>query len=185
MDSPVCTELAFAATHRGHPTLRFNYRGVGASQGSASLETCLDDARAAFTALTENVGHDSVVLAGYDYGAEVAMELALTGTKAAGIALIAPVTSRFDFRRMAQLQMPVVAVAAHQDAMTDRALLSELCQGTGDEFVVIPGADHVFSVGLTAVGRSVAAFLEGERAEDALDADADACEPSAKLEDLL
>src|SRR3989454_11469382 len=33
MLSPVVAELAWALTRAGHPTLRFDYRGVGASRG--------------------------------------------------------------------------------------------------------------------------------------------------------
>src|SRR5688500_17664222 len=34
MESPIIAELAWAATRNGHATLRFNYRGVGASEGA-------------------------------------------------------------------------------------------------------------------------------------------------------
>ncbi|HJL40875.1 MAG TPA: hypothetical protein RMG48_06190 [Myxococcales bacterium LLY-WYZ-16_1] len=38
MESSVVAELAWALTRAGHPTLRFNYRGVGASTGALDLE---------------------------------------------------------------------------------------------------------------------------------------------------
>ncbi|MGI5863220.1 MAG: alpha/beta hydrolase [Myxococcales bacterium] len=169
MDSPVCAELAFSASQRGHPTLRFNYRGVGASQGELSDRAgCVEDARAALGLLRENVGHEEIVLAGYDFGAEVALELALSGEALVGVAVIAPVTSAYDFSPLASLKVPGLVVVGQRDPMGDRRALAELCQGSGDELVVIPGADHVFSVGLTSVGRAVAAFLAGERAGDAI-----------------
>src|SRR4051812_21117936 len=34
MDSPVCAELAWAISRKELATLRFNYRGVGGSQGA-------------------------------------------------------------------------------------------------------------------------------------------------------
>jgi alpha/beta superfamily hydrolase len=37
MTAPVLNELAWALARAGHPTLRFDYRGVGASQGRSSL----------------------------------------------------------------------------------------------------------------------------------------------------
>ena len=36
MDHVVGAELAYAVSHAGFPTLRFNYRGVGGSQGEPS-----------------------------------------------------------------------------------------------------------------------------------------------------
>src|SRR5437764_5567452 len=35
MLSPVVAELAWALTRAGHPTMRFDYRGVGASRGTS------------------------------------------------------------------------------------------------------------------------------------------------------
>src|SRR5688572_5794068 len=54
MDSPVVAELAWAITRAGHATLRFNYRGVGASQGSFSGGPGeIDDLEAAVDQLEE------------------------------------------------------------------------------------------------------------------------------------
>src|SRR5258706_14457981 len=53
MDHVVGAELAWAAAHAGFPTLRFNWRGVGASQGErGSFEA---DARAALQAASQRV----------------------------------------------------------------------------------------------------------------------------------
>jgi alpha/beta superfamily hydrolase len=171
MDAPLCSELAFAASQRGHPSLRFNWRGAGGSQGTldASLPACLEDARAALAALRQNVGHGEIVVAGYDFGAEIAVELAQAGEDLKAVVVIAPVTAGYDFGRLAALPVPGLVIAGSKDPLTDRRALSELCQGSGDELMVIPGADHIFSVGLTAAGRGVALFLAGERAEGALD----------------
>ncbi len=37
-------KLAFAAARDGHPTMRFNYRGVGGSQGASRLNTAAEEA---------------------------------------------------------------------------------------------------------------------------------------------
>ena len=171
MDSPVCAELAFTVTQRGHPSLRFNYRGVGASQGELSdRAACLEDARAALELLRANLGAEPrVVVAGYDFGAEVALDLALSGAGIEGVAVVAPVTGAYDFSALGRLNVPALVVVGHRDPNADRRMLGALCQESGDELVVVPGADHVFSVGLTAVGRAVALFLAGERAADALE----------------
>src|SRR5207253_7708684 len=38
MIAPVIAELAWALTRAGHPTLRFDYRGIGASRGESRHE---------------------------------------------------------------------------------------------------------------------------------------------------
>src|SRR6266478_5402156 len=48
MRSPVVAELAWALTRAGHPTMRFDYRGVGASRGvsrHAAGSTRIEDVR--------------------------------------------------------------------------------------------------------------------------------------------
>ncbi|MGQ0506530.1 MAG: alpha/beta hydrolase [Myxococcaceae bacterium] len=57
MDHVVAAELAWAVTQTGHATLRFNFRGVGASQGKPGGESeRLEDTTAALALLQENSG---------------------------------------------------------------------------------------------------------------------------------
>src|SRR5689334_18160191 len=55
MDHIVGAEVAWAVSQAGHPCLRFNYRGVGASQGKPGRGAALvDEALAALEAAAEN-----------------------------------------------------------------------------------------------------------------------------------
>ena len=164
MDSAVCAELAFAASHAGHATLRFNYRGVGASQGQlGDFASFVEDGRAALLTLQENSPGLGVVIAGFDLGAEVAVELA-QGAAVEGVVVIGPVSKAYDFTALSRLRMKALVVVGEEDHGADRLALAELCQSMGDGLVVIPEADHVFSQGLTELGRVVAQFLGGEGA---------------------
>ncbi|HEY3445951.1 MAG TPA: alpha/beta fold hydrolase [Myxococcales bacterium] len=165
MDSPVCAELAFACSRRGHATLRFNYRGAGASQGelSAELATSVEDAAAALTVLIESVGGRGVVVAGYDFGAAVAIELAKRAGDLKGIVLVAPKAEGYDFAAIASVQAPGLIVVGEHDRTCDRLALANVCQQMGDQLEVIEEADHIFSRGLTALGQTVGRFLgDGE-----------------------
>jgi len=42
MDSTVLAEMTWALTRHGHPTLRFNWRGVGVSTGTSGLPDLFD-----------------------------------------------------------------------------------------------------------------------------------------------
>jgi alpha/beta superfamily hydrolase len=166
MDSPVCAEIAYAVSRAGHATLRFNYRGAGASQGELKddLAACVEDAQAALGVLAKNVGHRELVVAGYDFGAEVALELARKVGDLAGVALIAPLNRDHDFSALAQLSARGLFLVGEHDQSCDRVALSNLCQQMGDELAVIEEADHTFTSGLTSLGRAVAQFVSGERA---------------------
>src|SRR6478672_4831605 len=60
----VCAELAWAAARANHAELRFNFRGVGASQGKRGGGTAqLKDAEAALALVEENVQAPAAVVA--------------------------------------------------------------------------------------------------------------------------
>src|SRR6185312_2033757 len=72
MDAAALNELAFAFSQAGHPSLRFNFGGVGASQGqSKTLAAQEKDARAALTLLRENAGFEPIFVVGFKSGARV------------------------------------------------------------------------------------------------------------------
>ncbi|MGC4113663.1 MAG: alpha/beta fold hydrolase [Myxococcales bacterium] len=161
MDSPVCAELAFACSRRGHATLRFNYRGAGASQGALTgdLQRCVDDAAAALAVLAESVGSRELAVAGYDFGAAVALELAKRVGDLESVVLVAPKAEGYDFAGLASLSAQGLILVGEHDKSVDRLALANLCQQMGDQLEVIEEADHVFSRGLTQLGQAVGRFI--------------------------
>jgi alpha/beta superfamily hydrolase len=176
MDSPVVAELAWALTQSGRATLRFNYQGVGASPGQihsapaepqgrlplADLDSEAGDAAAAVTHLRESVSHGRAGIAGYSYGAAVALSLATKDPGISHLILIAPPTGLFDFSPIASVRLPILVVAGQRDAWVDRVELSGLLSALPNvRWEVIVGADHFFSRGLTELGRLVTGWLDG------------------------
>src|SRR6266478_2274853 len=84
MLSPVVAELAWAITRAGHPTMRFDYRGVGASRGVsrhgvgstriADLQDEVADLHRTCEHLLASTDMAEVCLVGYSFGAAVALE---------------------------------------------------------------------------------------------------------------
>jgi alpha/beta superfamily hydrolase len=152
MDHVVAAELAFALSRLGHGTLRFNFRGVGASQGprAHSAAELLEDAQAAHQLSVENTLGPPVVVS---LGASDAVALELTRTRpVAGLALIAP-----------SLVQPLDL----DGTLPTLVVLPELGESDAwkgqnpDRFrvAVIPGADRSFQRNLPLVGRAVADWL--------------------------
>ncbi|MHB8872334.1 MAG: alpha/beta hydrolase [Myxococcaceae bacterium] len=88
MDHLLLAELAWACATAGYPTLRFNFRGVGASQGTRG-EGLEDDAFAASCLLRDNVGGGAVAAAAVGGSFEVAVGLCRR-VSLAGLCLLGP-----------------------------------------------------------------------------------------------
>lgn len=88
MDLPLIAELAFQATRAGHPTLRLNYRGVGASAGAFAEGEARRDAVRAIEHLESTVGTTGIGLLGIGLGALVAASSALEKVGAVSILIL-------------------------------------------------------------------------------------------------
>ena len=102
MDSPVVNEIAYAARKAGLASLRFNWRGVGASAGVISGEADDADAdyRAALQHLLETVP-GAVVAAGYSFGAAAAVRVAAGEPRIRRLLLLAPPPALLDVDALA------------------------------------------------------------------------------------
>jgi len=144
MDHVVGAELAWAAARAGFPTLRFNWRGVGASQGRrGDLPALIDEARAALAVARDNSGGAPLIAS---IGGSFRVAMSLRGD-AAGICLVSP----SDIEVWGSDVWVVVA-------QTD--LSAGLKVETG-RLTVIPGTDRTFQKNLPLVGRAVVECLNG------------------------
>lgn len=163
MDSPVVAEMAFASARDQRPTLRFNYRGVGASLGyiaGGDTKEEVEDFSAAVEELRSTTGVRAVVAAGYSFGARVALTWALADAEVAAAVLVAPPTSLFGFDDLAGLRIPALIVMGESDEHADRAALSAIAaQSAAARVEVIRSADHVFNQGLVSLSQAINAFL--------------------------
>ena len=171
MVSPVIAELAWALTRAGHATLRFNYRGVGASRGvsrhaagSMQIGDVADEADDLYKIIEQLLATtraEAACAIGYSFGARVALEAA-QDPRISQLVLVAPPNQLADFSALAAVQKPLLVLCAHHDPFCDRAAL-ELPEGA--RLDVIPHSDHFFGRGLTEMGKAVASFLRGDRPE--------------------
>jgi alpha/beta superfamily hydrolase len=180
MDSPVVAELAWALTRAGHASLRFNYQGVGASEGAIAsapaalddtlkpgldaLEAEIEDAACAVRHLADSVPHRRIAVAGYSFGAAVALGLALRDPTLTHAMLIAPPTSLLDFSALSEVKRPTLVAAGQFDPMVDKPFFANLAQSNAAvRWELVAGADHTFSRGLTELGRLVSNWLDATR----------------------
>lgn len=166
MHSPVVAEIAYAGARDGRPTLRFNYRGVGGSQGFGTVTDTdwpgeREDYLAAIEELRATANRAKTIAAGYSFGAAVALDIALTAPDIAGAVLVAPPTKSFPFDRLKDLRVPTLVIAGSDDDHVDWPTLRTTCAGVAAlQLETIANADHFFGRGLTDLGRTIQSFLE-------------------------
>lgn len=161
MDHVVGAELAWAVSHAGHPTLRFNYRGVGGSQGQPSKHPAdwLEDALAALELAMDNTEQRPAVVAAIGASDAVALKLAEL-REVAGVVLINPSLAQpADFEARELLPWPFAVVVAELDDSQDRARWSAVLARHEADFTVIPGATRAYQRNLPLVGKAAAALM--------------------------
>lgn len=159
MDHVVAAELAWAAASRDFPTLRFNYRGVGGSQGSRSAgKALLEDAAAALEVARDNVQGDAVGVVALGSSARVALALEETVGGLAFVALVSPTEVTVPELGLAASKLLVVFPEESRPA--NLAEWSAAVEPSGGHIEIIRGADAAFLKQLPEVGKAVVRQLE-------------------------
>jgi alpha/beta superfamily hydrolase len=161
MDSPVVSEVAYACRKAGLASLRFNWRGVGASAGAPSGESGdADEDYSAATLHLEETVPAPLVAAGYSFGAAAAMRAAERHPRIRRLLLVSPPPALIDAERLARSACRTLIITGAQDAIASAAVLEPLAgRMASAAFHVIPEADHFYMRGLADVGRIVTDWL--------------------------
>jgi alpha/beta superfamily hydrolase len=157
MESPVVTEIAHACARAGLHSLRFNWRGVGASAGPASGEPEAADVdyHAAMQFLCDTVA-PPYVACGYSFGSLAALRASRLDPAPSRLVLVAPVTSMLDADLLLDFPGEIFMAAGQHDDWVDTRALSELAvQAKNARVEVVPDCDHFFMSGLGALGRAI------------------------------
>jgi uncharacterized protein len=150
MDNKVVTTVARALQATGMPTIRFNFRGVGASAGVFDQGIGeIDDAEAVAGWGEERWPGRSLVVAGFSFGAYVALRLAQRRSAQAReprhLITIAPAIQRFD-GMAAVPRCPWLVVQGDADEVVDPAAVIEWVNSLDPKprLLVLPGVGHFF-----------------------------------------
>jgi alpha/beta superfamily hydrolase len=178
MNNKIVYDLFYAFVQRGFSALRFNFRGVGRSQGSFDHGAGeLSDAASALDwvqAVTPEA--KSCWIAGVSFGAWIGMQLLMRRPEIEGFISVAPPANRFDFSFLAPC--PSSGLIVHGDA--DRVaplkdvetLVSKLKtqKGIVIEQSVISGANHFFDNKTDELIASCSSYLDKRLGLNGIDA---------------
>jgi len=157
----ICQALAEASI----AALRFNFRGVGKSQGEfGGGRPEQNDIKAAldFVLSTDNIDHQRIGLAGYSFGGGVAVPVAVEDEKIKMLALVSPALMDGGEQLKEYIKPKFIIIGENDDVIAQREL-RELAGEIPEpkQYQVIAGADHFWAGYEGEVARRVTEFFSG------------------------
>lgn len=172
MNNKVVYTLYQVFLKRGFACMRFNFRGVGRSQGSfARGEGELSDAAAALDWLqTYNENATHCWIAGFSFGAWIGMQLLMRRPEITSFVSVAPPANMYDFTFLAPCPSSGLFVSGDKDEIVPPesidTLVGKLRQQRGIEIdhETIAGANHFFNDKLDELEKVVSRYLDASMA---------------------
>lgn len=169
MDNKVVTMVVRAWQALKINSIRFNFRGVGTSAGVFDEGRGeVEDLKAVLQFAREHYPQSPIWLAGFSFGAYIALKMAISDPNIAGLISIAPALKLFDWSSSSFPACPWLIVQGDQDEVTDpshvlewyQALLATEERSFRPELVWVPGASHFFHGHLINLQQLLKAFVE-------------------------
>jgi hypothetical protein len=158
MHNKVVHRVAAALHELGASVLRFNFRGVGHSEGVHDQGAGeLEDARAALDWLREHHPRARRWLAGFSFGSWIAARLAAGEADVDELILIAPPVTRSGFQVLKSNTVPKLVVQGTADSVCPLEALEAQYPSWAEpkRLIRIEGAGHFFDRQLTPLGEAI------------------------------
>ncbi len=174
MNNKVVYNLHYAFHRLGFAVLRFNFRGVGRSQGEFDQGIGeLSDAAAALDYLQVlNPNARQSWVAGFSFGAWIGMQLLMRRPEISGFVSVAPPANMYDFSFLAPCPSSGIIVNGEADRVAPPPdvlkLVDKLKTQRGIEITheVVPGAGHFFDKQLEEMTGIVESYVQGRLVTD-------------------
>src|SRR5512134_2700052 len=168
MNHQIVYQCYYAFAHRGFSVLRFNFRGVGRSQGSFDHGAGeLSDAASALDwAQTINPEARACWIAGFSFGAWIGMQLLMRRPEVEGFISIAPEPNRYDFSFLAPCPSSGLIINGDQDKVAPMEAVQGLVdklktqKGIVIDHALMKGANHFFEGSVDELMETCANYLD-------------------------
>lgn len=167
MHNKVVFTLFHIFVNKGFSVLRFNFRGVGRSQGTFDHGIGeLSDAAAALDWLqSSNPDAPACWVAGYSFGAWIGMQLLMRRPEIEGFISVSPPANLYDFAFLAPCPSSGLIVHGDKDEVVPAADVVKLAQKLGHQrdiiidYRAVKGANHFYHGTLDKLGTEVERYL--------------------------
>ncbi|WP_353216619.1 alpha/beta hydrolase [Sandarakinorhabdus sp.] len=168
MNHPIVLALYQSFVRRGFATLRFNFRGVGRSQGTFDNGIGeLSDAASALDWLQQfNPEAHTTWVGGFSFGAWIGMQLLMRRPEIKGFISIAPPANMYDFTFLAPCPSSGIIVDGENDEVVPPPAVLKLVDKLKTqrhitiEHQTIPGANHFFQNEMVELMAVVDGYLD-------------------------
>jgi len=165
MHNKVVFRAAAGLVDAGLTTLRFNFRGVGASTGQHSeVEGGKQDVGAALDYLDGNYPNEDITIAGFSFGSRTGMEVGMSAKRVKRLISIGtPVDKYGDYDFLTAVGKPILFVHGDRDEFgaveSLRRLTDQIPQA---EVVVMENCGHFFDEHLNELRDTIRDWVEKE-----------------------
>ncbi|MEM6832758.1 MAG: alpha/beta hydrolase [Pseudomonadota bacterium] len=176
MNHKVVYQLFHIFVRRGFAVLRFNFRGVGRSEGSFDNGTGeLSDAASALDWMqTFNQNASSCWVAGFSFGAWIGMQLLMRRPEIRGFLSVAPPANMYDFSFLAPCPSSGLVIQGTADDIVAPSSVEKLVAKLKTQKSItithetVEGADHFFEQHLPQLVGSIDRYLDMRSQEGTL-----------------
>jgi hypothetical protein len=171
MHNKVVYRAAAGLLDAGLVTLRFNFRGVGASTSEHHGDEEREDVRDALDYLSANYPNQPITLAGFSFGARMGTEVGMTDERVVRLISIGtPVDKYKDFDYLVNLRKPILFVHGDEDEFGSveslNALVAKVSENTDTKLIVFENCGHFFDNHLTQLRDAIHDWVLEKIAEE-------------------
>ncbi|MGQ0543417.1 MAG: alpha/beta hydrolase [Blastocatellia bacterium] len=166
MHNKVVFRAAAGLVDAGLVTLRFNFRGVGASTGVHSeISGGIEDVQTALDFLASEYPGEDITLAGFSFGSRTGMAVGIEDQRVSRLISIGtPVDKYGDYEFLLNVRKPILFVHGDSDEFGSveniRSLYEEVAKVTDAELIVFESCGHFFDEHLNELREAVSEWVE-------------------------
>jgi len=162
MHTKVVFRAAKAALSEGIPALRFNFRGVGRSEGTFDKGLGeMDDVRAGLDYLSTRFPKAPIFLMGFSFGSGVGLRVGAEDDRVAALVGLGLPVESYDYSYLSGSPKPKLFIEGTNDVYGPRMKVEKLVSTFAPPKTLrwIEGADHFFTGHLDEVQEAIQSFL--------------------------
>ena len=175
MNNKVAYNLYHAFARNGFSVVRFNFRGVGRSQGKYDdgMGELSDAASVLDWLQIQNPNATSFWMGGFSFGSWIGMQLLMRRPEIDGFIAVSPPVGNFDFNFLSPCPAHGLIIQGDQDSVVSVDNVTRLAEklgkqrNAGIDYRIVLGADHFYRSHLNDLNAHIEDYIRSRVSEEA------------------